>query len=271
MRGAVLAWVAIASPGDVAKERDVVEDSIYRWNQSHSSDRGVVFLSLRWERDVVPVIGSGPAQAIINQEIIRRSDVLIGFFGSRVGTAALGSVSGTVSEIEEAQSNGVTPHVFFSTKAIPRHGFDPAQFAALESYRESLRSQGLLGEFGSREQLRDLVGRCLTSEADRLKDGSWSLGAKIALRFRAVRDSGARVVQLSMRNVGGSRVEGLVVSSLRCGGRDLFSPSLGRLMTIEPSHEATLSVTKAPPDEPLTVGFRVHDGALVVMDSMLVR
>ena len=50
MQGIGLAWVAIASPGDVAAERDAVEDAIYEWDQQYSGEKGIAFLSLRWER-----------------------------------------------------------------------------------------------------------------------------------------------------------------------------------------------------------------------------
>ncbi|MEU8768191.1 hypothetical protein AB0C94_14670, partial [Streptomyces griseus] len=45
--------VLIASPGDTAPDRDVVEDAIRSWNSDHTMRRKIHLLPLRWELGVL--------------------------------------------------------------------------------------------------------------------------------------------------------------------------------------------------------------------------
>ena len=43
--------VMIASPGDVAKERQLIRDVIHEWNAIHAEDRKIVLMPVGWERN----------------------------------------------------------------------------------------------------------------------------------------------------------------------------------------------------------------------------
>ena len=75
---ATLYRVLIASPGDVAPERDVVEAAIIDWNDEHARDRSVVFVPVRWER--ASPRGGATGQEVVNEDLVDTSDVLIGVF-----------------------------------------------------------------------------------------------------------------------------------------------------------------------------------------------
>src|SRR5579872_4563995 len=77
--------VLIASPSDVRDERDAVESAIHEWNANHHSETGIILLPVRWETHSYPGSGDRP-QAIINKQIVASSHLLIGIFGSRLGT-----------------------------------------------------------------------------------------------------------------------------------------------------------------------------------------
>lgn len=143
--------VLIASPGDTADERDAVERALQSFNSSRAELDGVALLPLRWERDAVPVLG-GRGQAQINSQLVDRSDIVIGIFDSRLGTATLEAVSGTAEEIFRAHQAGKPVHVWFSTEPLPRDT-DPEQLAALNNLRRDLEAVGLLGKYASPDDL----------------------------------------------------------------------------------------------------------------------
>jgi hypothetical protein len=99
--------VMIASPGDISEERRVVTEEIYRWNFANASARHLVLLPIKWETHSTPQMGSSP-QTIINRQILDDADIVIGIFGTRIGTPTEKHVSGTVEEIKEHVAAGKT-------------------------------------------------------------------------------------------------------------------------------------------------------------------
>lgn len=58
--------VMIASPGDVASERNIVREMLYEWNAVHSQTRKIVLLPVGWESHASPEMGKR-AQEITNK------------------------------------------------------------------------------------------------------------------------------------------------------------------------------------------------------------
>ena len=54
---AVVYNVMIASPGDVATERQIARDVIAEWNAVHSSTRRLVLRPVGWETHATPTMG----------------------------------------------------------------------------------------------------------------------------------------------------------------------------------------------------------------------
>lgn len=77
--------VMIASPSDVSEARDAVEKAPHGWNSANAQSRSLVLLPWRWETGAVAVMGDHP-QALINQQGVDDSDVVIALFGGRLGS-----------------------------------------------------------------------------------------------------------------------------------------------------------------------------------------
>jgi Domain of unknown function (DUF4062) len=107
---AIVLKVMIASPGDVAEKRRVVTEEIHRWNDANASTRRLVLLPVKWETHSTPQLGS-PPQTIINRQLVDDADILIGIFGTRIGTPTEDHVSGTVEEIKKHVAAGKTAKV----------------------------------------------------------------------------------------------------------------------------------------------------------------
>lgn len=92
--------VFIASPGDVMLQRDEIEDIIVDWNNQHTDDKNIVLLPIRWEKNAVASYKTNESgQAVINEQLVLSSDLLIALFGNKIGTRTSSGKSGTVEEI----------------------------------------------------------------------------------------------------------------------------------------------------------------------------
>lgn len=271
MQGVAVAWVGIASPGDLNRERDTIERSISEWNQRFARNTGMVFLTLRWERDATPVVGRGDAQEIINQDIIDKSDVLVGIFGTRLGTATARAISGTVEEIEAAQYRGLHPHVFFSSKAIPR-GHDPDQFRELTRYRQKLSQEGLLAEFATLSDLTALVHRALTQEAEwaaATVKKMWHGGVGVCVRFEPLLANDGSLQSIRIFNEGAGDVSRFTIKSIMTGNHSLRSPLLGRKLTLAKSGQIDLQITRSKRDlDEVDILFSFERGNHILNDEV---
>lgn len=161
--------VVIASPGDTADERAVVRDQINDWNINNGRRMGVALLPWLYERSSVPRLGDRP-QAIINSQAVDQADVVVAFFGSRLGSATGVDVSGTAEEIRRAHDGGKPVHVYFSTGPLP-HDVDLDQQAALRDFRSDLQEEGLLGQYSDSSDLAGQVIKALEFDID---EAGWS-------------------------------------------------------------------------------------------------
>lgn len=80
--------ILIASPGDVAEERDIIRQEIARWNSMHAVEMKMILLPVGWETDATPDLQE-PGQAVINRQLVDTCDLLIGVFWTRLGTRTL--------------------------------------------------------------------------------------------------------------------------------------------------------------------------------------
>jgi hypothetical protein len=151
--------VLIASPGDTADARDVVEQTILSWNRDRSHTERVVLLPIRWETDAVPEMGAD-GQSIINRQLVDRADIVVALFHTRVGAPTPRAESGTAEEIDRAVERGAPVHVYFAETAYP-YGVDPDELKRLQAFRQTIQDRGLLGRYVSAEDLAAKVRTAL--------------------------------------------------------------------------------------------------------------
>jgi hypothetical protein len=153
--------VLIASPGDLADDRDIAEQVVMRWNSVHSKDLGVVLMAMRWERDATPELGDRP-QGIINRQIVDEADILLGLFWTRLGTPTGTAESGTAEEIEQFMQSGRPVLLLFSAAPIDPNKIDLEQYGRLGLFKNHIRERGLVDEYSTAEELRERADRHLT-------------------------------------------------------------------------------------------------------------
>jgi hypothetical protein len=146
--------VAISSPSDMPEEREACERVMLDWNAEHTDFSQVILRPLRWERDVGARLTGRPAQETITKEMVKKADLLIGIFGSRIGTPTENAKSGTVEEIQEQIKAGKTAIVFFLDKDVSVDTVDTTQIEKLREFKAWCQQQGILGP--SRATLRTM-------------------------------------------------------------------------------------------------------------------
>ena len=219
--------ILIASPGDVAAERDIVEQCILQWNAVHSRTTGIVLMPTRWERDATPDLKLAP-QKRINKEIVRSSDLLIGVFWSRIGTATSRARSGTEEEILEFVDAKKRCLLYFSTRELP-NDCDLDQVKSLREFKLELTKRGLISHYGSYDDLFKKITSHLTK----------------AIQEEIIDRIDAR--SLPIRGLGGS----LNVSRSRSQWRDAYELHKGSfLMYSFLQAEKNRSKTKTLTDKP---------------------
>lgn len=163
---AVVYKVMIASPSDVAAERSIVRDVLSEWNVVNADLRKQVLLPVGWETHSVPEMGDRP-QAIINKQILRDCDLLVGVFWTRIGTATGDYESGTVEEIEEHIKAGRPTMLYFSSAPVMPDSVDPDQYRRLKDFRQSCQSRGLYEPYSDVQDFRQKFYRQLQLKLNR--------------------------------------------------------------------------------------------------------
>jgi signal transduction histidine kinase len=152
--------VMLASPGDVSAERRIAREVLAEWNAVHSALRRVVLLPLGWETHASPTMGMEP-QDVINRQVLRNADLLIGIFWTRIGTATSTYASGTVEEIEEHIKASKPAMLYFSDAPVPPHALDLVQYRELQEFRGRVQRRGLFDTFASQDEFRAKFSRQL--------------------------------------------------------------------------------------------------------------
>src|SRR6266581_9631463 len=97
--------VLIASPCDLAEERQVATEAVNDWNAQHAVAEAVVLLPVKWETHATPQSGVRPQEAI-NRQLVNGCDILVGMFWTKIGTSTGVAESGTVEEVDQFVASG---------------------------------------------------------------------------------------------------------------------------------------------------------------------
>lgn len=152
--------VMIASPSDVAAERNVIREVLTEWNNVNADSRRTVLLPVGWETHSAPEMGDRP-QSIINKQILWGCDLLVGVFWTRLGTETGDYQSGTVEEIEEHLKAGKPAMLYFSDRPVVMGSVEEAQYSRLRQFRSDCMTRGLLESYSSVTEFRDKFYRHL--------------------------------------------------------------------------------------------------------------
>jgi hypothetical protein len=153
--------VMIASPADVLNERDIIRNALVKWNAVNSESRKIVLLPVDWETHSTPEMGDYP-QKILNKQILKDSDLLVGVFWIRIGTPTHEYPSGTVEEIEEHIKTNKPAMIYFSSVKVKPDEIDTKQYNELNKFKDSLKTRGLYKTYSDISEFKSLFDQDLS-------------------------------------------------------------------------------------------------------------
>ena len=159
--------VLIASPAELADERQAATEAINDWNGLHAVAESVVLLPVTWETHALPESGVRPQEAI-NRQFVRSCDILIGMFWTRLGTSTGVAESGTVEEIDEFLDAGKPAMLYFSSRPIEPDRIDVRQIAKLRDFKEETYRRAITGRFKGIDELQRTLSRDLMQQVRKL-------------------------------------------------------------------------------------------------------
>ena len=148
--------VLIASPSDVVDERRAIPEIILQWNRDNGFSLKTILEAVKWETHCTPEMGDRP-QEIVNRQVVRDCDILVGVFWTRLGSPTGKQESGTVEEIQEFIATGKPVLLYFSKMPVAPDSLDAAQWDRLKAFRKDCESKGLYYTYDSIDELRDLL------------------------------------------------------------------------------------------------------------------
>jgi hypothetical protein len=153
--------VFIASPNDLAEERDAVREIVDEINMVAGRVLNARFEIVRWETHVRPGFGVDP-QDVINEQIGDDYDVFVGMMWGRFGIPTARAESGTEEEFNRALRRwrempaSVEIMFYFKDAALQPSKIDPLQFAKVMAFKNRISSEngGLYFQFDSAEDFK---------------------------------------------------------------------------------------------------------------------
>lgn len=131
--------IMIAAPSDVRPECDSVFDAIHKWNNMHSMSTDIVLLPLYWEKNVAQG-ATNNVQEMIESDIIPLSDLVIGIFGSTLGSEDVNGLPRTVNEINKHINQNKQVAVFFKSNPSPKNEKEAIALKNLFNFKENIKN-----------------------------------------------------------------------------------------------------------------------------------
>ncbi|NER97703.1 MAG: ATP-binding protein [Symploca sp. SIO1B1] len=143
--------IFLASPSDVSRERDYVEEVVEEINRTTAPSKGVRLEVVRSEKSAYPGYGGG-GQAVLNAQIadMEEYELFVGIMWNRLGTPTPRAESGTVEEYERAVAA-------FEQDRKPDIWFYFREAAAQLNSESSLEQRGKLLAFKRKVQSKALT------------------------------------------------------------------------------------------------------------------
>jgi hypothetical protein len=158
--------VVLVSPGDVAKERELVQSVLDELNRTIAAGR----LSLwRWETDARPGLHLQGPQGLIDELMdIGEADLVVGVFWKRLGTPTPEAQSGTEHELRRAwdawtKQGRPDVMVYFCTRAwTPKTRAETDQWGRVLDFQQRLPKQQLRWSYTKAREFQALLREHVT-------------------------------------------------------------------------------------------------------------
>lgn len=232
--------VFVASPSDLAEERETLESVIRELNNTWSNTLGIRLELVSWETHTYPAFGDD-AQAVINDQIADDYDIFMGIMWTRFGTPTGRAGSGTAEEFYRAYKryqenpNRVRIMFYFKDAPISPSDLDPEQLASIKNFRTELGEKGsYYWTFISRDEFAQLVRMHLGRQVQEWGK-SWGIEASSSeTAIQTGKSSTPTIVNAESKHIDSSDYEDEGYLDLLEAGQESFASmneAVGRMST----------------------------------------
>lgn len=159
--------VMIVSPSDISKERKIVMDVLYKWNEINSRFHQIVFSVLGYDVNAHADSGMHPQESL-NHQLLEQADLIIALFWTKLGSPTTEYSSGSVEEISKHMEAKKKAWLYFSNKPIPPDSINTKQYKKLRKYRKSVEKETFYRFFDSEKDFRKKLANDLQLFANEL-------------------------------------------------------------------------------------------------------
>jgi hypothetical protein len=132
----------VGAPSDVTTEHSIIRGLIEEWNRDHGPSSRARVEFMNWRTHSHPAAGNRP-QALINKQVVDRSDIVVGLFRERFGTPTRVADSGTEEEIRRGIRQRKEVMVYFAYLPKPRRRTGRGEIARIEAFKQRYGRQAL--------------------------------------------------------------------------------------------------------------------------------
>lgn len=157
--------IFVSCPGDVTDELNSIKLIIEDINKTIGKQQAYVLELLNWKTDTYTQIGSD-VQEVINNQIDKEYDILVGVIWLRLGTPTKRDKSGTVEEINRALVNLQKEQLIYFKTEPPTDitKINPDELNKINQFKQDLLDKGVLyHEFSSTSKFESLFRIQLTN------------------------------------------------------------------------------------------------------------
>jgi tetratricopeptide (TPR) repeat protein len=158
--------VVVASPNDVQRERDSLEEIIKKVNDNYAHEWGLHLDVVRWEKDTYAGFHIDGPQGLIDTVLkIEDCDIFIGIFWKKFGTPTKDGMTGTEHEFKKAyeawkNNKKNKPHImiyFNQKKYFPKNVEESEQQTAVLRFQKNFPTEGLWWSYNGVNNFNVLV------------------------------------------------------------------------------------------------------------------
>lgn len=156
MKSILVCRIFLASPGDTAKERKIIQRACDEWNRDNSAKQRIRLEVITWQKDLATTSGIS-AQAAINYQLLQEADIVIGVFKSSFGSATENFDSGTQEEIERALAAKKPVILYFMKFHATASTIDTNGITQIQAFRDKYQSANVYKQIESDTDLSKAV------------------------------------------------------------------------------------------------------------------
>lgn len=194
--------VFVASPRDLAEERETLESVIHELNVTWSRTVGIRLDLIKWETHTYPSVGID-AQAVINEHIADDYDIFIGLMWTRFGSPTGRAGSGTAEEFYRAykkhqeNTNQVRIMFYFKDAPMSLSELDPEQLILIRDFKKDLGEKGAYyWTFTSRDEFAQLVRIHLSRQVQEWGK-AWGIEVQSVSSSIILKDDSSQFIEIS--------------------------------------------------------------------------